>query len=696
MCQICAQNVLAYQSTGGAAYASSSEGATAPQYGGSGANTGGTQTATSNVNINGVLSGDKWAGSTLTYSFPTLTTQYDAGYGNELTNNFFAATQGIKDGIRYAMGLVSQYTNLVTSEVSPSTQADVRVAGSFEADPTAYAYYPGNWTKAGDVWYGSSYTAYNTAIKGQYEWATSIHELGHALGLKHGHETGGPGNTAMQTAFDQMAYSIMTYRSYQGGPATGYTNEEFGYAQTFMMFDIAALQTMYGANFTTNSGNSTYTWSPTTGEMFINGVGQGTPGANRVFMTIWDGNGVDTYDFSNYSSNLTINLTPGAFSITSATQIANLGSGNTAPGNIFNALQYGTDVRSLIENATGGSGNDGITGNAAANYLYGNGGNDTINAGDGDDILRGGAGTDSLTGGNGSDLFYFRGADMGNGVIDTVTDGGTTTTDLIRIDGVQYFNLTVSTVSGHARISTNYSGANFGLIDVTTAGTSPIIVATSASVIDPTTITAASRANLQLTWFDWANSQSYTQFTEIFNSSGVRDRQFGTYDGTNGRWDFLWDPTNANSTWTYRYDYFNNANQQTQQQGQYDAGGTWIQTYDPTSAQDYSYTITYYNGSGTATQVQSFYDAGPLNGGSGITTFDAANNQAYSQYTTYYDNLGRADTLNGIYDGVNGTWWVDFDQANVQAWQSLTVLYNQAGVVTQQWYTMDNGTIVNL
>ncbi len=96
----------------------------------------------------------------------------------------------------------------------------------------------------------------------------------------------------MQSAYDQMAYSIMTYRSYAGASTTGgYTNETNGYAQTFMMYDIAALQTMYGANFNTNSGNTTYSWCATTGEMFINGVGQGAPGGNRIFMTLWDGNG---------------------------------------------------------------------------------------------------------------------------------------------------------------------------------------------------------------------------------------------------------------------------------------------------------------------------------------------------------------------------------------------------------------------
>jgi serralysin len=68
--------------------------------------------------------------------------------------------------------------------------------------------------------------------------------------------------------------------------------------------------------------------------MFINGVAQLAPGngaggsANRVFETIWDGNGVDTYDLSNYTTAVAINLNPGASSITSSTQLAHLGNGH--------------------------------------------------------------------------------------------------------------------------------------------------------------------------------------------------------------------------------------------------------------------------------------------------------------------------------------------------------------------------------
>ena len=70
----------------------------------------------------------------------------------------------------------------------------------------------------------------------------------------------------------------MTYRSYPGRTSTGeggYTNETWGYPQTLMMHDIAALQRIYGANYTFNAGDSVYRWSPTTGEMSINGVRPG-------------------------------------------------------------------------------------------------------------------------------------------------------------------------------------------------------------------------------------------------------------------------------------------------------------------------------------------------------------------------------------------------------------------------------------
>jgi Ca2+-binding RTX toxin-like protein len=73
-------------------------------------------------------------------------------------------------------------------------------------------------------------------------------------------------------------------------------------------------------------------------------------------------------------------------------------------GNVYNALQYNDDPRSLIENAIGSFGNDQITGNAAYNELQGDAGNDTLIGGEGNDTMRGGANDDLIDGGAGEDL----------------------------------------------------------------------------------------------------------------------------------------------------------------------------------------------------------------------------------------------------------------------------------------------------
>ena len=95
-------------------------------------------------------------------------------------------------------------------------------------------------------------------------------------------------------------------------------------------------------------------------------------------MTIWDGGGNDTYDFSNYTTSLKIDLQPGSWTTASTGQLADLGNGHVAIGNIANALLYQNNPTSLIENAIGGSGNDTVTGYTANNALTGGAGNDTI------------------------------------------------------------------------------------------------------------------------------------------------------------------------------------------------------------------------------------------------------------------------------------------------------------------------------
>ena len=353
----------------------------------------GTVGATGNADIDGLLSGYRWNG-VLTYSFPDSAGDYGAGYGDgESTATGFAQVSAAQQAVMHsAFEMVAEYTNLAV-EYAGTNSADIRIAQSSAANPTAYAYYPGS-DEGGDVWFGTSYNYRNPKL-GDYYYLTHIHELGHALGLKHSQESGGVANVAVPTGHDALEYTVMSYRSYVGGSMSGgYTNETYGYPTTFMMNDIRALQQMYGADFTTNSGNTVYSWSATTGESFVDGVGQGRPGgatapaaANVVFMTVWDGDGEDTYDFSNYTTGVTVNLNPGAYSTTSATQIASLGNGQVAHGNVYNAYLYNNDARSYIENVVGGSGGDRLTGNAVANRIDGGAGSDTLTGGAGDDTF---------------------------------------------------------------------------------------------------------------------------------------------------------------------------------------------------------------------------------------------------------------------------------------------------------------------
>jgi hypothetical protein len=372
-------------------------------------------TRTNNPEIDGLLGGTKWTG-TVTYSFPDSPSDYLAGYSSskEPTTGFSQAPAAEQAAINYAVGLILSYTN-ASIQYAGTNSANIQIAQSSAANPTSYAYYPSNSSTGtgGDVWFGNAYD-YSQAKLGNYYFTTALHELGHAFGLKHSQETGGVANVAVPAAHDDSEFTVMSYRSYVGGPLTGYTNEAYGFPDTYMANDILALQTLYGANFSTHAENTVYSWNPATGQEFINGVAQLAPGggvggsADRVFMTVWDGNGVDTYDMSNYSGGVSIDLNPGASSITSAAQLAYLGNGHYAQGNVFNAYLYNGDPHSYIDNAIGGAGNDTLKGNAIANSLDG---------GAGDDTLAGGGGNDTIIGGSGTDTAVFSGSEASYSIL---------------------------------------------------------------------------------------------------------------------------------------------------------------------------------------------------------------------------------------------------------------------------------------
>ncbi|MDK3072858.1 M10 family metallopeptidase C-terminal domain-containing protein [Sedimentitalea sp. JM2-8] len=394
--------------------------------------------ATGDSRIDGILYSQAWSGGTLTYSAPTSSADYGTGYGQgehlgllQPTALLIAAQQRYLDtqfGTAADDGFALDGFADVSLVRTTSFNATIRVAMT-DRDPysygTAWAYYPATVASAGDAWLIKGSYDYSAPQVGNYANLTLLHEIGHALGLKHGHESDTYG--ALPPQFDAMEYTVMTYRSYVGAAATRYTNGTWDYAQSFMMQDIAALQHIYGANFTTNSGDTVYSWSPLSSDTVVDGVVALDPGGSRIFATIWDGGGTDTFDLSAYDTDLSIDLAPGAASVLGADQLAYLGDGNRASGSIYTALLYHGDTRSLIENALGGGGNDRLSGNAARNLLKGGDGEDRLSGDTGkdrlhgqrdDDILLGGPGQDRLFGGNGDDLL------RGNAGDDSLRGGG--------------------------------------------------------------------------------------------------------------------------------------------------------------------------------------------------------------------------------------------------------------------------------
>ncbi len=245
--------------------------------------------------------------------------------------------------------------------------------GTVSESGAAFAFLPGNRaasSNAGDVWINIGLEANQSGRVFEYGRLTMVHEIGHAIGLDHPADynagQGSPNYTQHATYYeDTLQYSIMSYFSetHTGGNFTR-AGQETAYPAAPMMDDIMAAQRLYGANMTTQTGDTVYGFNSTAGRDWFH-ISNAAQGA--VFC-VWDAGGIDTLDFSGYAQNQIIDLRAGAFS-----------SVGGLVGNV------GIAVGATIERAIGGSGNDTLVGNAAANTFRGNGGNDVINGGDGVD-----------------------------------------------------------------------------------------------------------------------------------------------------------------------------------------------------------------------------------------------------------------------------------------------------------------------
>jgi VCBS repeat-containing protein len=272
---------------------------------------------------------DKPYGSAATVSYTFLDTvpsYYPTGDWAYSGFKSFNAAQ--RDFVRATLSDLSKLANITFAETTSASTAAITFGFADIPNYTGYAYYPsGNGTnsKAGDVWLDIAYGT-DSFTNGSFGRMLLLHELGHAVGLDH--------VDALTGAENSRLYTVMSYNASPTGAEPS----------TYMSYDVAALQYLYGANTATATGNNSYRYAEL---------------ASRT-STLWDAGGIDTLDLSGATGNLVIDLRPGALSSVSGNGKSNL------------AIAHGA----VIENAVGGAGADIIVANQANNRLDGGAGAD--------------------------------------------------------------------------------------------------------------------------------------------------------------------------------------------------------------------------------------------------------------------------------------------------------------------------------
>ena len=287
---------------------------------------------------------------------------------------------------------------------------------------------------------------------------------------------------------------------------------------------------------------------------------------DNVRDTLDGGANTDTANYAAYAVALSVNLGAAAPIV-----VGGSGTGATAAVAIANS-----DVLVGIENFTGGSAGDTITGSTAANALSGGGGNDTFNyaIGGGADTIDGGANADvlNITGAANNDVLDvvynggalvtgFEGGTVSNVETINVNLGGNADTLAYTGTGAATVNLATGTASGLTSIAnisnvtgsaqgdnlTGNTGANTlsggGGIDTLNggAGGDTLIGGAGADVID----TGAANDNI----LDVLRFDATTEFGDTvtnFDANGTVDRvDFG------GALNTAWDDGNNNNNFLF-------------------------------------------------------------------------------------------------------------------------------------------------
>ncbi|WP_019915166.1 M10 family metallopeptidase, partial [Methylophilus sp. 1] len=406
--------------------------------------------SSSNAYINVLLLGNKWGGSigsgaTVYYSFPfSRSDEYWSqdfinGYGvfdpiSDPTPDYVSLTpfsSSQQNGITLALNAWANVANLdfIKVDETPTTVGDIRFGFTSDGlmSPEYYAYtYTVNaalydyssifpYTRSGDIWFNDDQSASpdNTFEVGTISYFAGLHEIGHALGLDHSFAEE-DGEIGLPAKIDYIQYTVM---SYSDRPGLRYDGLNEYYPTTPMLYDILAIQHLYGANNSYNADDTVYEFSS----------------SQHYYETIWDGGGNDTIKYTSSTGGV-INLEAGAFSRLGQTFKVGPNNATVQQDNIAIAFNV------VIENAIGGSGNDKITGNSADNHLQGGTGNDTLDGAAGNDIIDGEDGVDKLIGGAGDDTYIVDLIKTGKNAAsykvalqDTITEAANAGTDTVQL-----------------------------------------------------------------------------------------------------------------------------------------------------------------------------------------------------------------------------------------------------------------------
>jgi serralysin len=408
-----------------------------------------------NSNIDALLTSYQWGtqngqASTVSYSIPSGTAWWVNDYSPDNEPNTWSGLDLTQQQyFKQALSAWAEVANVSFTQVADNqtSTGSIRVAFSdvvAQKSASGWAYNPGTLPANGDIWLSNDLTDFSP---GSHGYETLLHELGHALGLKHPNEIIEDNTNVLSGIEDNFQFTLMSYNNY-GGVGFHYTSPDgVNFTETPiepvspMLYDIAAMQFLYGANMTTRSGNNVYTFSNSQAEL----------------KAIWDAGGTDTFDLSNQTFGQTINLNAGTFSSLGVKEIFDNGVVQAAAiDNI--AIAYNV----TIENAIGGSGNDTLYGNPVAN---------TLNGGMGNDTMSGGAGNDKYVINSGADAVKENAAQGIDTILSTISYslGNVANVENLTLTGNAAINATgnslKNTLTGNMAINTLNGGAGNDILN---------------------------------------------------------------------------------------------------------------------------------------------------------------------------------------------------------------------------------------